>query len=210
MFSLLSRFLFPEYCYRCRAPGSSLCLSCAATLGRSTKLSVDTFAVFDYGSTLVSRAIWEIKYHRHSELAKALARAAVPAVAEYLHKYNHPIVLIPVPGSGTKSRERGYNQASLIARWWQPKLSNTVLKHLLQKTRFTLQQAKCSRTQRLMNVQHSMSCTTRLDPSYTYVIIDDVTTTGSTFIEARRALLNAGATTIVCVALAHGYKRGKK
>ncbi len=209
MFSLLSRLFFPEHCYRCRAPGSSLCQSCRSTLARSAPLPPHTFAVFDYGSTLVARAIWEIKYHRRSELARALADAAVPAITDYLRQYTHP-VLVPVPGSGTKSRERGYNQADLLARWWRPRLAGTTLQPLLRKVRFTIQQAKCNRAERLVNLQYSMSCTRQLDPTRTYVVIDDVTTTGSTFIEARRALTDAGATSIICVALAHGYKQGKK
>lgn len=94
MFSLISRLFFPEHCYRCRAPGSSLCTSCSCTLARSAPLPPHTFAVFDYGSTLVARAIWEIKYHRHSELARALAYAAVPAVMVYLRQYTRP-VLVP-------------------------------------------------------------------------------------------------------------------
>lgn len=44
---------------------------------------------------------------------------------------------------------------------------------------------------------------TMVDPSATYVVIDDVTTTGATLQDAARALTEAGASRIISIALAH-------
>ncbi len=206
MGSWMSHLLFPERCSACRTPGAALCAVCISRIKPSAPLSPHQHAIFSYSDRLVQRAIWELKYYRHSELARSLASAALPYIANVLAPYSS-VLLIPIPGSKRRARERGYNQAHLLASWWVSKLPGASIAPILQKTRFTLPQARCDKHTRHTNVVDSMSTTKVLDPSRTYVIIDDVITTGATIAEATRALRASGALHIIAIALAHGYKQ---
>ena len=203
--------LFPERCFKCHRRGTSLCSSCEALLRLAQPLPNHTFAVYAYGEPLVQRAVWELKYHARGELARALAQRAITHLLAYLEDYFQSgapdrVVWVPIPEHTHKLRRKGFNQASLLASWWSQCIPGSSTKNLLIKTRQTPPQARLNKTARLKNVVNSMQARS-LDPSWTYIVVDDVITTGATCTEARRALTARGATKIFFVALAHGYKR---
>ncbi len=215
MGSLVRSFLqifFPEHCHGCGKPGSALCTTCINTIPLAPDLPAKTFAVFDYGNPLVKWTVRDLKYHRRSERARALADAAIPYIEDYLSDLlqgigAQPLVFVPIPGHISKARSRGFNQSELLATWWTHAIAGSSVRPLLRKTVFTLPQARLSRSARLKNVAHTMECGSTLDPTQIYVVVDDVSTTGATFDEARRALRVTGARKIICIALAHGYNK---
>ena len=212
IFTSLVHILFPLRCKGCNTPGSALCSSCIARIPFATDVPDKTYAVFDYGNPLVRNAIRELKYHRHSEAARALTEAAIPYLIEHMSDQlqsfaTQRLVLIPIPAYKERANTRGFNQSTLIASWLQTGLSDSHITLDLKKRSATPSQAKLNRKARLRNVVDTMVCTTTLDPKNIYVIIDDVITTGATCAEARRALRAAGARTIYAIALAHGYAR---
>ena len=200
----LIQLLFPERCRGCGRAGRAICRSCIARIPRARTPPPGTFAVYDYGHHLVRWTIRDLKYNRKSESARALAAAATLYIDEYLRPHTN-IILVPIPGHPRKKRDRGFNQSELLAKWWSKVLPTAHTQHLLRKAVFTLPQAHLNRHERLRNVVGTMECARTLDPSMTYVIIDDVTTTGATCMEARRALIASGATRVLSIALAHGY-----
>jgi ComF family protein len=171
----------------------------------------DFFAIFDYSNPLVSDAVWELKYHGKSETARALVdRAALRITKKINEQYtaSEKIILVPLPQHASKTRARGYNQSALIAKWLARQIPHARIAVVLQKTIATVPQARIKhKAARLKNVEGTMKALRALDPHAIYVIVDDVTTTGATFVEARRALAAAGAQQIRAVALAHGYAR---
>lgn len=198
-------FFFPERCRGCTKRGTALCARCILRIPLATDLPEGTFAVFDYGHHLVRWSVRDLKYHRKSESMRALARAAIPHIKNYLGSTD-PIFLVPIPSHNTKKRARGFNQSELIARWWQTEIPTSTIAHVLHKVVFTSPQAHLRRHERLTNLAGTMRAD-RLDPDHIYVVVDDVSTTGATFLEARRALGEAGAKQIFCIALAHGYAK---
>lgn len=216
IFDALWSFLFPLRCSGCGNVGSALCEHCIAMLPSAIAPEDDrTFAVYNYGSAIVERAIRNLKYHRRGETAVALAHAGAPAIAEYISEKlqtTHPeaLILVPIPQHRTKTNTRGFNQSELVARAVAAVLDGARVSLLLHKTRTTTPQAHMkSKTARLQNLKGSMIALATLDSKTLYVLIDDVTTTGATFTEASRALRAAGARKILCAAVAHGYARRK-
>lgn len=205
--------LFPNKCYRCKKPGQIICQKCTVDVRIAKNIELpNTFAVFDYGDKTVRKAVRDLKYYRRSELSKTLVIASVPYITEYISSKlqsisSETLVIVPIPEHHNKRNLKGFNQSDKIAKWLSKELDNFVVKNILIKNIETLPQAKMKRSQRLKNLINTMETESFVDPKVTYVVIDDVTTTGATFTEARRALRAAGARKILCIALSHGYAK---
>lgn len=172
----------------------------------------NTFAVFDYGDKIVQESIKELKYKRRSEASMILIGEALGHIEEYIWENlqslsQEKIVFVPIPEHSSKESWRGFNQSVLLAKIISKNIEGSVVENVLIKNIKTLPQARLKRGLRLKNVANTMTAKNNLDSKIPYIVIDDVTTTGATFDEARRVLKNAGAKKILCIALAHGYAR---
>ena len=172
-----------------------------------------TFALFDYNHPLVKEIIWELKYSGNTKMADKLGEILYDVIRDKLtdsrlfEKWARPI-LVPIPVSDKRRFERGWNQSELLAEQVIRRDNKKVFRYLprqLVKLRHTESQTKtASRKERLENLTNSMKVLNTPSVAGGYVIVlDDVTTTGSTFAEARRALCAAGAKKILCIAIAH-------
>jgi len=177
----------------------------------------NTMALFDYNHFLVKEIIWELKYSGNVRIAGKLGEILYDYILHELVDLNlfessswqrEKLILIPIPISDKRRLERGWNQSELLAIQIMMKDSKKMFKYLpgqLLKRHDTLSQIKTrSRKERLQNLTDSMIVKDEQKVGGACVIvIDDVTTTGSTFKEARRALFSAGAKRILCIAVAH-------
>lgn len=211
----IETLFFPPVCGGCKKRGTALCQACFAGLRDALPIGVPHhYALYDYGNTLVQDAIWNLKYRHKKDLAKALLLYKSDMLADILGEEllsfeEEEIVVVPMPQHQKRVHERGFNQASLLAQWIASTIPESRVLELLEKTRATLPQATLhQRDARLQNVAYSMSKKEGavIAPDTCYIIIDDVTTTGATFAEAERVLRENGATKILSLALAHGYK----
>ncbi len=222
MIEELLAFLFPEHCIGCQKSGMAVCVSCIEHIPLSNAIAdpsgkvQNAFAIYDYSDPMVSKAIWELKYHRKSAAAKALAQYGACDIVDQLASVlqsSTPMntVLVPVPQYFSKTLNRGFNQSNLIARWINAGLPDANMLSVLKKIRATDSQAHThSRKQRQENLAHTMEVSAQhypLNPHALYIVVDDVITTGSTIDEASRALRAAGAQHIYAIALAHGYAK---
>ncbi len=165
----------------------------------------ETTALLPLHAHAVRAAVHEAKYHGD---ARAFALLAA-ALAEYLRdaddvgpRRSH-IALVPVPLGKTRRKERRFNQTEEIARRVAEELGIAVDAELLVRTRETTSQVSLPRKARLENMRGAFSATHPADPVRTYIVIDDVITTGATLQAAIDALRDAGAAHIVPLALAH-------
>ena len=179
-----------------------------------------------YRERAVRALVWELKY-RASAHARELAGAYV---AELLLAEAEDtigtLLLIPIPMHKARRKERGHNQTELLCEAALSVLSDEApvkkvlgspirfnqtfsagpfvyAPHALERARATTQQQGLERHARLKNVKGSMIVKNPKGvKGRVCIVVDDVTTTGATFAEARRALREAGASEVRCIALA--------
>ena len=159
-----------------------------------------------YHDEQVKALVWELKYHGNTRAA-ALAgeHFADILLAAAADEISVPL-LLPVPMHRARRRKRGHNQTELLCESSLFHLGEGVFcyrKDLLVRVRDTQEQQGLQKHIRLHNVKKSMVVTLATQVAgRVCVVVDDVVTTGATFAEARRALTEAGARRVVCIALA--------
>ncbi len=162
-------------------------------------------ALLPYRAPLVKALIVEAKF-RDNERAQRLLGSVL---AEYLQgcgtereESQERYALVPVPLSRKRLKERGYNQAERICRAALPLLPNMRIEPVLVRIRHTPPQTELGGLARRKNLAGAFQAS-GIDASHTYIVIDDVATTGATLRAAISALEGAGATRVIPLALAH-------
>lgn len=121
-----------------------------------------------------------------------------------------PWVLIPVPLHFTRERERGFNQAELLARGLRQRLRKARLPGLpqlevgcLRRRRATPPQSGLDHRARMENVRRAFEvCRSEGIRGRSVILVDDVMTTGATASACARALKRAGAMKVIVLTLA--------
>jgi ComF family protein len=159
-------------------------------------------SLLPYRHPIVRSAIIEAKFRKNPKaftlLGSALADylAALKEEGEGFEKQEY--VVVPIPLGEKRQKERGYNQIEEIAH------AGGVQTHsLLSRPRETAAQTSLRRKERLTNMHEAFAATGEINPIYTYVLVDDVSTTGTTLLSAKDALNKGGGTLVISVALAH-------
>ena len=110
--------------------------------------------------------------------------------------------IVYVPMSEKAFKNRGYNQAEILARKLAERLEIPVL-DCIQKVKETKRQAKLAREQRLKNLQDSFKVTDKSQVNDKVIlIVDDVTTTGATAEAIALKLKRAGASSVKLITVA--------
>jgi ComF family protein len=110
--------------------------------------------------------------------------------------------LVPVPLGRTRLRERGHNQAAVLAAALGKASSLPVIDGALRRTRETPSQTRLSPAQRLVNVGGAFAACGRPLGGMHVALVDDVVTTGATLGAAARALALLGPASIGAVTFA--------
>lgn len=208
-------FLFPQKCLNCGIRGVIICDKCLMSFPSPLILNVpnnrSTFAATSYDDEIVKKIIWLLKYKGVRTLAKPLADLIYHRLKTELWEVELPTnmnscVIIPVPLSRKRLKERGYNQAELIARSLSDKMSVRFLPDVLYKKKDTVSQVEIKdRKKRLENVKGVFAVKNpEAVKNKIVILIDDVITTGATLNEASHILKQAGAKKVVGVVVARG------
>lgn len=201
--------LYPPRCLGCGArpesPQLPLCPRCLQSLERAPEMGVAArldrlpvgrgvfegamaLWVFDKESTLqaVQHAL---KYANRPRYGVPLGRLIGQAFAD---RYLQPDGVLPIPLHRTRELERGYNQSAMLAEGVAEVLECAPRSDLLSRPHPTRSQTGLSREKRWRNVRNAFTA----DPACeggSWLLVDDVLTTGSTAVAAALTLKDAGA-----------------
>jgi competence protein ComFC len=221
--------IFPIKCIACGKNGAYFCLECISNSPAAERESAKwIFPVYDYRHPPIKKALWLFKYKGKKRLASVFAEIIYEKILEELsdlstmENFNNAI-LIPIPLSPKRYKERGYNQAELICKELikidnlrhsvDVKKSFILENNILLKPKETKHQAQIeNRRERLRNIIGSFAI--KSDKKDTegnitkikgrnIILIDDITTTGATLNEAKKILKHFGARKVIAFTVAH-------
>jgi ComF family protein len=175
---------------------ATLCTEC-----QKAPFQLDGMRACAFHSGPLRKAIHQFKYGGLRALAAPLGQLMSQSWSE-LAPASGLDAIVPVPLHPTRQRERGYNQAVLLARELGPTLGWPVVEDELARVKATAPQIDLNAEQRRANVQHAFKCTKGGLAGKRVLLVDDVCTTGATLEAAAAALYQAGAVSVWSFTLA--------
>jgi ComF family protein len=214
MREFLSNLLFGGSCFLCRgAARGILCPACDADLPRLAGTLCPRCALPSPGSAVCGRCLADaprydatvaalayrfpadtlvhaLKFRSQLALAPLMGDLLIEAIRERID------LVVPVPLSRERLRERGYNQAAEIARHVARERRARLELTIVIRERDTRAQADLPWSDRARNVRGAFRCERSLDGA-AIAVVDDVMTTGATLDELAATLKRAGAARVV-------------
>ncbi|MBI5354381.1 MAG: ComF family protein [Chloroflexi bacterium] len=155
----------------------------------------------------VQTALHKLKYRRDLSMGEALASQMVTFVREL----NWPLdMVIPVPLGKQRLKERGYNQVGMIAKPLAMSLNVEYSSNGLMRSKETRSQVGLTKQERRENVKEAFRAGVEVNGK-NILVVDDVSTTGSTLSSSAGALYLSGAKDVYALTVAralphHGLK----
>ena len=218
-------FVFPAVCFCCNAPLQpdefKVCGQCWSLMKKvlpQDHLYQDTLAKLNARgiiSTLVvafyfeqdgplQSLIHQLKYNGMSGLGVILGKQAGMCFRSFLG--NVPIDgIIPVPLHRTKARERGYNQSECLCKGVGLETGHLVFSSIVQRRKYTRSQTALNVEERQKNVEDAFAIHPRSLADVagkSFLLVDDVITTGATMHACAKTLIDHGAQRIIACAVA--------
>jgi ComF family protein len=159
-------------------------------------------------------AIHALKYDGLHPAASGLGRMLADAIAQLASEAPAEMLVVPILLHGSKYKQRGFNQARVLAaaaldhlRKTHPAWRLTLASNALMRIRSTQSQAGLTSRQRRLNVRGAFSVS---DPAVVaakhVLLIDDILTTGATARAAAQSLARAGAASVWVATLARARR----
>lgn len=134
-----------------------------------------------------------LKYQGDATIAQYLGAQLSLTLLHNRPMYERAQLIVPVPLHAQRLRERGYNQALLLARELSSHTGIPMAADALIRTKATPTLVRSSRLKRMQTVRHAFAAQRALVEDKRILLVDDVFTTGATAVCCAIALLEAGA-----------------
>lgn len=209
--------IYPPHCAGCQRSGYLLCPDCLQTMHPLTlpfcqhcgtpfatstgvciacqrhRLRIQGLRCLNLYQGPLCNAIHALKYHGQQRLARPLGLLLAEAFTCYNMRADG---IVPLPLHLQRQQQRGYNQATLLARVCATHLKVPCLEQLVIRQRATYAQVGLNAQERWQNVSGAFALAPEIrghTPNYhTLLLIDDVSTTGATLEACAAALYAAG------------------
>ena len=197
--------ILPPFCAKCSQPfageitGSFVCANCEDRV-----LHFDAAVSAFRSRGVVRKVIHDFKYGRQLHLRHLVGRWLSAALTDARLAGQRFDLIVPVPLHPARQRERGFNQAELLALELRRECELPLGK-VLQRTRYTTTQTQFDRSERMENLRGAFrlrrGCNVQ---DFRMLLVDDVLTTGSTLSECAFVLKKAGALSVHAATAARG------
>lgn len=195
-------YIEEDFCLKCGKPLSDsrqeYCMDCQ----RRKHAYLQGRALFSYQG-VIRKSLYRMKYANKREYAECYGRE----IARHLGKWmiqKKITRIVPIPLHPGRRRQRGYNQAALLARSIGRGLDIPVDEHLLYRVKRTVPQKELTGQERKENLKDAFAVRKNVRPGEGILLVDDIYTTGSTVDAAAECLLKAGKCRIYVVTAAIG------
>ena len=205
----------PHSCRGCGKVGHALCNRCKNNIIKNrqnlcpicrkpnptgkcqTCQNSQQFYIVDYRNTLIGELIHDYKYNS----VRALARPLAEILHEILPELPPNTTIIPLPTINRHIRERGFDHTALIAKHLA-KIRHIHHSPILVRANNSVQVGS-SKSVRLSQAKSAYEINPKqtIDPASTYLLLDDIWTTGASMQAAVKKLQQAGASKIIVAIL---------
>lgn len=219
--------LFPIYCLVCETEGPKFicdkcqsqlvplphqfCIVCQKySLGGLTHPKCLTphtadglISIFDYHDTQVADILIKGKYSFLPQVYEELGGVLAKAINQDFSYLNAtPYTLTAIPLHKWRQRWRGFNQSAVLAGATAKESGQPMADCLIRK-KFTKTQKDLKKDDRVKNMESAFALKPGADVhNQNFILIDDVTTTGQTLLEAAKVLKRNGAEKVWCLTVA--------
>ena len=205
--------IFPKKCFGCKKVGLYICNDCLKKVGLPKsvcpyctkpaldgvthekclgKLGLDGLVALSAYEGVVRNAIGGLKFKYANSVAQELLTQTLQRAPDWL--FQNVSLIIPVPMHPKRERERGFNQAEVLAELLSAETDLPFLKDAVVKRKNTPSQTTLSGKKRRKNLIGAFGWNKKykLEKDLSALIIDDVYTTGSTMKEVAKVLKRNG------------------
>lgn len=224
--------LLPKFCLNCRLPGSYICHNCQKYLSPAKhdrcffckksslyglthqnclkKFNIDGVGFLFYYNGFLKKIIKNTKYRLATQVWRELTTVINPEIIGGLDFYKRltgKIFFQPIPLSKNKLRDRGFNQAFLITKFFRRFFKYPIADFLVRVKETKPQAELKTKKDRYNNLRGAFKIKPdqfKLISGSRVILVDDVITSGSTVREAAKTLRLSGADKIYVLALAKG------
>jgi ComF family protein len=194
--------IFAADCLLCNRPGKYVCDKCERIFferfSEEGHVRGMEHVLITYRYNKAIEYLWKQSKHEGCySIASFLGRLEARTLMEnaLFRKWLTSAVFVPVPISSQKLFNRGFNQVDYLIQGISQELKDLHIQtkpYLHRRVNTTTQIGK-NKQQRIDNLRGGFAVVGQIDPAKTYVVVDDVTTTGSTLQECAAVLKKAGA-----------------
>ena len=209
----LANLFLQQTCPLCdRATPQTLCANCwhhlqQGTAPRPVQPTTDALPLLTWGTYegTLKRAIAALKYHGQPQLATPLGQALGQHWQQFPFKTGRSPLVVPIPMHSEKQRQRGFNQAELLAKAFCQQTGLPLVRQGLARRKVTTPQFGLGLQARQQNLAGAFTIGRTFErqrPTSPVLLLDDIYTTGTTVKVAAAELRRWGISVCGVVTLA--------